>query len=93
VVPFASGPTDADVPTSEESLTTKVVNAEVVETWTWYFVAPALVAQLKVSVVACAVAPFEGDERDGVEGTARAIVVKLKIDPFCVPTLFCPTAR
>ena len=67
-MPFTNGPADLDVSVMEESFTTKLPNAEDVETWRWYCVAPVELPQLSVSVVACKGAPFDGEESAGTEG-------------------------
>ena len=67
-MPFASGPTELDVPVSKESFTTNVENSEVIETCRWYFVAPAELPQLKVSVVDWRVPLLDGEESVGADG-------------------------
>ena len=67
-MPFTNGPADLGVPVMEESFTTKLPNAEDVETWRWYCVAPVELPQLSVNVVACKAAPLDGEARVGADG-------------------------
>jgi hypothetical protein len=82
-----------DVVVSVASSNTRFVKAELVDTCTWYEVAPVDADQLSASDVGWFRAPFAGAESIGAGGAA-AIVVKLHaleyaLDPPLLLALTC----
>jgi hypothetical protein len=83
----------ADVVVSAASSNTRFVKAELVDTCTWYEVAPVDADQLSASEVGWFRAPFAGAESTGAGGAA-AIVVKLHaveyaLDPPALAAFTC----
>jgi hypothetical protein len=71
-------------------------NAELVETWSWYDVAPGEAFQLNVGLVAMLVVPFAGEASMGEGGTVGAtdnVVKMLLADHALVPVEFVPFTR
>jgi hypothetical protein len=76
-----------------ESLTIVVVNEGSSDTWSLYFVAPAEVFQVKVSVVDKSSEPVGGDKSIGVCGEGGMVVNFQTVDHPLAPDPFLALTR
>jgi hypothetical protein len=74
--------------------TTVVVKLELVDTCSWYEVAPVEAFQLSVGVIETPVALFDGERRVGAGGLPPELVVKLQMLEYAlVPLAFVALTR